>query len=509
LPSEHQNSLLNEAALYLEDTKQAAKFKAFQEKYRDDPAGFVLDCLNFPSGGGPKPYQLEILEQLPKKKRISIRGPHGLGKTATAAWIVLWAVLTSEDVKTPTTASAWRQLTKYLWPEIHKWAARLNWKKIGREPFDRGRELLALSLKRSPTCEAFAVASKATSAELIEGAHARRIVYVFDEAKAIPDEIWDAAEGSFAGAGKDTKAEAFEISISTPGEPKGRFYQIQSRAPGYQDRWVRKVSKEEAIAAGQMSQEWAEARALQWGTNSPVYLNRVEGEFAQASKDSLIPLAWVEAAVARWQEWCDSGAYLESSKQILGVDVARYGGDLTVVAERYGDLITRLIKWGHADTMESAGRVKSLLKGRASIDVIGVGAGVVDRLREQGCDIEAVNFSEATRRTDKSGEIQMFNVRAAAWWGLRERLEPPSDVMLPPDDDLIGDLTAPKFKYTSGGKLKIEEKEEIRSRLGRSPDAGDAVALAFWTSDTGQRFEDFLLEEQENREERRKAFLGL
>jgi len=71
-------------------------------------------------------------------------------------------------------------------------------------------------------------------------------------------------------------------------------------------------------------------------------------------------------------------------------------------------------------------------------------------------------------------------LRAAAWWGMRERLHPPSDVMLPPDDELIGDLTAPKYAYTSAGKLKVEPKDKVKARLGRSPDVGDAVVLAFW-----------------------------
>jgi len=135
--------------------------------------------------------------------------------------------------------------------------------------------------------------------------------------------------------------------------------------------------------------------------------------------------------------------------------------------------------------MQTTGRVKIHLKPGtiANIDIIGIGAGVVDRLREQGEKlITAVNFGAGTKRTDMSGEVEMLNVRAAAWWGLRERLEPPSEVMLPPtkDDELLGDLVAPRYGYTSSGKLKVESKDDIKKRLGHSPDMGDAVVLSFW-----------------------------
>lgn len=262
----------------------------------------MADCIRFPDGGGPSDYQLEILEELPKKKRVSVRGPHGLGKTTLAAWVVNWAILTSDDVKVPTTASAWRQLTKFLWPEIHIWSDRIKWNKVGREPFNKIYELLTLSLKRSPSCEAFAVASKASSAEFIEGAHAQRIVYVYDEAKAIPDEIWDASEGAFAGAGEDTEAEAFALAISTPGEQQGRFYEIFRNRMQFNDWWARHVTLEEAIKAGRISREWAEKRRIQWGEKSAVYRMRCLGEFAESEADSLILLSWVEAANLRWLE---------------------------------------------------------------------------------------------------------------------------------------------------------------------------------------------------------------
>ena len=109
--------------------------------YTHDPERFVLECFQWPAGEGPSGYQREILRELKGRKRLAIRGPHGLGKTALAAWVVLWFALTRDasgtgDWKAVITASAWRQLSHYLAPEIHKWSRRLLWEKVGRAAFD-------------------------------------------------------------------------------------------------------------------------------------------------------------------------------------------------------------------------------------------------------------------------------------------------------------------------------------------------------------------------------------
>jgi hypothetical protein len=187
-----------------------------------------------------------------------VRGPHGLGKTTLSSWVIVHFALTRDgrDWKCVTTASAWRQLAKFTWPEVHKWARRLRWDRVGRAPFS-ANELLTLNLKLS-TGEAFAVASD--NPAYIEGAHADHLLYVFDESKAIPGGVFDAAEGAFSNAGGDTAAEAYALAISTPGEPQGRFYEIHKRQPGLEDWWTRHVTLEETIAAGRVSREWA-ARA--------------------------------------------------------------------------------------------------------------------------------------------------------------------------------------------------------------------------------------------------------
>ena len=452
--------------------------------YRSDPVAFVRDCLVWRDGEAPAPYQEEILAELPARRRVAVRGPHGLGKTALEAWACLWFALTRDaeaaDWKAPTTASAWRQLTKFLWPELRKWARRLRWERIGRPPFDPRHELLGLSLKLDRG-EAFAVASD--TPETLEGAHAEALLYLFDEAKIIPPDTFDAVEGAFSGAGPDTAAEAYALAVSTPGEPAGRFYEIHRRAPGFEDWWTRHVTLDEAIGAGRISRAWAEQRARQWGEKSAVYQNRVLGEFASGDEAGVIPLGWVEAANERWREHDERRRPAEPLTAV-GVDVARFGEDRTVLALRVGDVVTELRRSAKEDTMATAGRVRGLLGargGRAIVDVIGVGAGVVDRLREQGLDVTPFNAAEGTDAKDTSGELGFANRRSAAWWRLRELLDPSGDhaLALPPDDTLTGDLTAPTWKPTSGGKVQVEGKDEIRARLGRSTDDGDAVVMAF------------------------------
>ena len=208
--------------------QRAQRASANLRRYLHDPAGFVRDCVEWPAGGGPTEYQLEILTAIAKHRKVSTRGPHGIAKTATASLALLWFALTREaagiDWKVITTAGSWRQLEKYLWPEIHKWSRVIRWDLIGRSPF--GRHEMQVRGLRLQHGSAIAVASDDPA--LIEGAHADAILYIFDEAKSIPAAVFDAAEGAFSG-GEGT--ESYALAVSTPGEPSGRFYDIHAGSP--------------------------------------------------------------------------------------------------------------------------------------------------------------------------------------------------------------------------------------------------------------------------------------
>ena len=417
-----------------------------------------------------------------------------MGKTALAAWSTLWFALTreGEDWKVITTASVWRQLTKYLWPEIHKWARALRWDIIGRQPFSLRYELQTLQL-RLKTGSAFAVASDDHTA--IEGAHADSLFYIFDESKSIIDATFDAAEGAFAGAGDDNELEALALAISTPGEPIGRFYDIHRKAPGFEDWKATHVTVEESIAAGRVTHDWVEQRRLQWGEGSALFKNRVLGEFASSDKDGVIPLEWVEAANRRWRIWQDEMKNLGIGRGKLtdvGADIGSggEGSNLTVFAKVYdGNKVDSLSKYGRGSTdyavMETANRLSGLMNGNNSadvfVDVNGLGLGVYHRLKELKHDrANPFNSSKRTKRRDQNDEFGFINNRAAGWWFLREALDPQNkmDIHLPPDDQLIGELTLPKYKTQAGGMLKVDSKDDIMKEIGRSTDSADAVVYA-------------------------------
>lgn len=431
------------------------------------------------------------MAELPIRKRVAVRSPHGTGKTAMAAWLVLWAVMTADDVKAPTTASTWRHLDKFLWPEIHKWAHRLRWDRIGRSPFTRN-ELLSLALKLGASREAFAVASD--NEAYIEGAHAERIMYVFDEAKTIPEPTWDAAEGAFSQEGTEGGAEAFALAISTPGPPEGRFYDIHRRKPGLENWWVRHITLEEGIEAGRIGQKWADDRAKQWGVTTALYLRRVRGEFAASDVDAMIPLSHVEAANARWEELDDAGM-LPTAPEIVGADIG-LGRDKTVLALRAGPTVIETQPMLEADTMRTTGAIAALIiahNARAIVDVIGIGAGVVHRLREQGLDVTPFHAAEKTEWQDRPALLGFANKRSAAWWNMRELLDPANgeDIALPPDDELTGDLTAVHYGERSNGNIDVDSKDKIRKRLHRSTNYADAVIMAFWEGEDAKKSPSF------------------
>ena len=456
-------------------------YEEFRRRYEYDPVGFAENCIDWPAGERLTDYQVKILEALVDHQRVAVRGPHGIGKSTIASMVVLWFALSrdTDDWKCPTTASSWQQLTRFLWPEIRKWRLRLRWDVIGREPFDNRREALVRSLNLD-TGQAFAIASNDPAS--MEGAHADNLAFVFDEAKNIPDATFDALEGAFSGAGSDTGRDAFALAISTPGEPVGRFYDIHQRAAGYDDWHVIHVSLEDGIASGRIDRQWAETRRTQWGESSALYQNRVLGEFCPDDEAGIIPIAWIEESNLRWLEWNQKKEKGEVTT--IGVDIGR-GGDKTIFALCYDKYaIDKLQSIENKTTTPIIGRAEALLgKNEHAVlipDGIGMGATVADVIEDDGYNVLPFVASKSSDKKDRTNTFGFANLRAAAWWTLREMLDPEykSIVALPPDDDLTGELTTVQWKEARGGKIQIESKADIRARLRRSTDHADAVIQA-------------------------------
>ncbi len=195
----------------------------------------------------------------------------------------------------------------------------------------------------------------------------------------------------------------------------------------------------------------------------------------------VIPSAWIKAAQLRW-----TAKQPDDSLLSVGVDVARGGKDKTVIAKLYGRWLAPLDKYPGSSTPDGPTVAALVLPYSHAllglfVDVIGVGGAVYDALRGS-VRVAGINFAEGVpMERDKTGKLKFRNVRAAAYWRLREALDPVSgdNLALPPDAELAADLSAPKWSLTTGGIL-IESKEDIKERIGRSPDSGDALALAYY-----------------------------
>lgn len=452
------------------------------EYYAANPAAWVADSVDWPRRRSVAPYQLESLQSLADNHRFALRGPRGLGKTTTASLAVLWFALTREylerDWKILTTAGVLRHLTRALWPEIHKWAPRVRGGLYVPPVVDKQLLTASLQMKHG---QAYGAVAK--NPDLIEGAHADEILILIDEAKSVPEPIWDALEGALTG-----EEGQYALALSTPGQPAGRFYEIHQ---GKHEDWAhRAVTHDEAIAAGRISRKWFDARAKSWGATSALFKQQALGDFAADDENAIVPLSWVETAFERWHAWKEAGRPPVEGRRSYGVDVATAGADKTVIATRVGRHITRFEYMGSGTTTETVARVQGLIPDADKalrpivVDVIGVGTGVADRLDELAYPVQRYVGSASTTQTDESGEFGFSNVRSAAYWHLRELLSPDNanPIMLPPRQELIADLTTPTWRVITGSppRIAIETKEDLVKRLGRSPDFGDAVAMAYW-----------------------------
>jgi hypothetical protein len=162
--------------------------------------------------------------------------------------------------------------------------------------------------------------------------------------------------------------------------------------------------------------------------------------------------------------------------KVMGVDVARYGDDQSVICKRQGLACFPLMKYRELDTMEFAGVIAAEINewkpDAVFVDSIGIGAGVVDRLKQIGHDVIGVNVG---MRASKEG---YYNKRAEIWCGVRDWLK--AGGVLPDDSEMESDLTTVEYGYDLSGKLRLEKKEDMKKRGLHSPDCGDALSLTFW-----------------------------
>lgn len=396
---------------------------------------------------------------LAQERRLSVRSGHGVGKSAFMAWSILWFLSTHFPCKVPATAPTSHQLDDILWAELGMWHRRLKERlpALGDE-FEWTAE--KFYLKSHPN-ESFAVArtSRPEKPEALQGFHSQNILFLIDEASGVPDEVFQVAEGALSSDG------AYVLMAANPTRTQGYFFDSHHRMRG---SWATlQVSGEDCP---RVSRKYVEDMAKKYGRDSSIYKIRVRGEFA-GSPDGVIGLDIIEAAIDRDVK--------PHGPERWGVDVARFGDDLTALCKRRGNSVLEPIKvWGGKDTMQTAGLLKleydaARIKPEAiCIDVIGLGAGVVDRCKELGLPVVAVNVAESPAVED-----QYARLRDELWFRAREWFHG-RDVRMVRDEDLIGELTLPTFKVLSTGKKQVESKDDIKKRAA-SPDRADAFCLTF------------------------------
>lgn len=219
----------------------------------------------------------------------------------------------------------------------------------------------------------------------------------------------------------------------------------------------------------------------------PLRSQMLRGDFQAGRTDpvwQVIPTDWIKAAQARWKDKDAKG-----NMTALGFDPARGGIDKSTAARRHGQWFDKLISVPGMvtnDGPKAAGFVVPLIRNGACIcvDAIGIGSSALDFIRGLNLLVLPVVGSESSGLSDKSGMMRFRNKRAEMYWCLREALDPtnPDPIALPPDQELLGDLCAVRYKVVMLGKvaaIQIRDKDEIREVLGRSPDKGDAVAMTF------------------------------
>lgn len=466
-------------------------------RYVDDPVAWVRDVM----GEHAWSMQAQIMYAVAAHPLVAVQSCHGSGKSHLASRVVLWFLATRPLGETfvVTTAPSSAQVRAILWRYIRQGHEKANlpgkvhqtaeWKVDG--------ELIAYGRKPADY-----------SQSAFQGIHARHLLVVLDEAGGIPKALWDAADSLATGA------DSHILAIGNPDDNSSHFALVCQTEPGWT---VFKISAydtpnltgeienvpehlREELREVLVTRTWVEDKRQRWGENNPLYIAKVLGEWAD-SDDGLIPLSWIRAAHARWHAWNDAneerrarghGPVEPPGRRIYGIDVARFGTDQTAIATRQGLVVMKIEKWPKLDTTQVTAQAQTRLNSHPGshgvVDVVGIGAGVVDQLRRAGKSVSAFNGAKSTKRRDSTGEWKFPNLRSAAWWNLRELLDPAMDAQLalPEDDDLTADLVTPKWEPRAGGLIVVESKDQIAQRLGRSPDSGDAVTMACW-SDTPER----------------------
>lgn len=432
-------------------------FIQWLKRYRDDPVLFAREVLEI----NPDPWQAELMKAIAAgERRVAVRSSHGVGKSMTVSIISLWFLLNRYPCKVVITAPTSAQLYDALFAEVKTLIKLLpiQLQQLLNVKSDR------VELAASPDA-AFISArtSRAEAPESLQGVHSENVLLIADEASGVPQQVFEAAAGSMSGDNAHT------ILLGNPTRSSGFFYDVFHRMA---DQW--RLFHVSAFDSPRVSKDYIDEMRMRYGEASNVYRVRVLGEFPLSDDDTIIPMELIEAAMKRDIEVDDR------APATWGLDVSRFGSDKTALAKRKGSVITEVRTWSAMDLMQTCGVVKAEYDAlphherpvEILVDSIGLGAGVVDRLRELRLPVRGINVAESP-----SMKGTYTNLRTELWFQAKAFLEQ-RGCKLPNDENLKAELAATRFSFTSNGKMQAEGKDSLRKRGLKSPDMADAVCLA-------------------------------
>jgi len=434
------------------------------ENYFQNPVGYAYDVLGIKN---LEDWQKEMLENLVDNKRIAVASGHGIGKTFEIAVIIHWFMSTRPEPQVVVTANTKSQLDTKTWRELSKinnMALNKSWyEKIATKFY----------MKSAPdTWFASAIPWSEKNPEAFAGTHEDHVLYLFDEASAISDNIWETSEGAMTTAG------ARWVAFGNPTRNTGRFKECWGKLA---HRWktMQVDSRDVSISDKGQIKEWIE----DYGEDSDFCRIRIKGQFPRAGSNQLISSEVVEDC------FLYEALGYEQFPIIFGVDIARFGDDQNALAVRQGRKVEPIQTWRGVDTMVTAGKIVEFYEERKPeaifIDGDGVGGGVVDRVK-QLIPPEVVQEINGGRKANNP--IKYFNKRIEMWDTMKDAFK--AGVDLPYSDEMKVDLTAPEYGFDNKNRLQLEKKQDMKRRGLKSPDNGDALAMTYATPIIKEREEE-------------------
>lgn len=446
-------------------------------RWRQEPVQFVIE--NF--GVTPDPWQVIVLNWYRDgHRRIAMQACKGPGKTCVLAWII-WHFMLTENANIAGISTSGANVRNNLWKELALWRDKCVWLKAAYQMtatriYVESTE--AHDYERTWFCEMRTwskTADDAAVAQTLQGLHANNVMVVLDESGGMPDGLMVAAEGILANHVSGDGKRAHIIQAGNPTMLRGPLYRAATKERSMWSVIEITGDPDSPTRSTRISLEWAREQINSYGRDHPWVMVNILGKFPPASFNALIGPDEMNAAIGRHLV---KSAFDRAAK-VIGVDVARYGDDMTVIWPRQGLAAFEPTALRNAHPDDTAGQIMAIMEEWTQVDSTmvdatgGFGDGVVDSLGRIGITAVRVQFA------GKPIDAKFYNKRSEIIWNLVEWVK--KGGALPPGEasmKLAEELTQMEYTFR-GDKILIEEKELVKQRIGRSPDYSDALACSF------------------------------